>query len=133
MKNQSNTEKIGGNSVSTLKVEELKIEIKNKSNTIISEISGREQISLILAEEYKVGDKICFTNFSQDKYLVINIDDELSEALIYVPGNTLEFSIPFGDDCIPYAPNVFKGSMHTINMRIAKDEEVYCYRNLAKM
>jgi hypothetical protein len=113
-------------------VEELIIEIKDKSNIIISKISGNKEISLIHTQEYKAGDKICFTNYSQNKYLVINIDDELSESLIYVPGSTLEFAIPFDDGAIPYSPSAFKGSKHTINIRIAKETEVYCYRNLAK-
>ncbi len=113
------------------KVNMMKIEIKDESNSTISEISGEEEISLIYTKKYKDGDKICFTKSSVDKYLVINIDNELSEALIYVPGNTLEFCIPFGDDSIPYSLSVFKDNTHTINMRIATEEEVYCYRNLA--
>lgn len=110
----------------------LKIEIKDESNTTISEMSGMEEISLIHTKKYKKGDKICFTNLSVNKYLVVNIDNELPAALIYVHGNTLEFSIPFGDESIPYSLSSFKDSTHNISMRIAKDEEVYCYRNLAK-
>ncbi|MBU3177525.1 carbohydrate-binding protein [Clostridium estertheticum] len=110
----------------------LRIEIKDESNITISEMSGMEEISLIHTKKYKKGDKVCFTNLSGNKYLVINIDNELSEALIYVPGNILEFSIPFGDDSIPYSLCSFKGSNHTIDMRIATNEEIYCYRNLAK-
>ena len=108
-----------------------KIEIKDESNTTVSEISGEEEISLIHTKRYKKGDKICFTSSSVNEYLVINIDDELPQALIYVPGNTLEFSIPFGDESIPYSLCAFKDNTHTINMRIATQEEVYCYRNLA--
>lgn len=129
MKSQVNTD---DNSSSTLKVDKIRIEIKDELNITINEISAEEKISLIHTQEYKAGDKICFTNFSENKYLVVNIDGELSEALIYVPGSTLEFAIPFGDDSIPYSPDAFKGSKHIINMRIAKKEEVYCYRNLAK-
>ncbi|MCB2307964.1 carbohydrate-binding protein [Clostridium estertheticum] len=110
----------------------LRIEIKDESNITISEMSGMEEISLIHTKKYKKGDKVCFTNLSGNKYLVINIDNELSEALIYVPGNILEFSIPFGDDSIPYSLCSFKGSNHNIDMRIATNEEIYCYRNLAK-
>ena len=132
MKEQENIKKREDNIFLDLKGEQLAIEIKDKSNTIIREVSGTGEISCIYTQEYKAGDKICFTNSSKHKYLVINIDDELSESLIYVPGTTLEFSIPFGDDLRPYSPGAFNGSKHTINMRIAKDEEVYCYRNLAK-
>ncbi|MBU3160403.1 carbohydrate-binding protein [Clostridium frigoris] len=110
----------------------LRIEIKDEANTTISEMSGMEEISLIHTKRYKEGDKICFTNLSVNKYLVINIDNELSEALIYVPGNILEFSIPFGDDSIPYSLCSFKDSTHIIDMRFATEEEIYCYRNLAK-
>lgn len=109
----------------------LKIEIKDESNSTISEISGEEEISLIHTKKYKYEDKICFTKSSVNKYLVVNIDNELPESLIYVPGNTLEFTIPFRDDSIPYSLSAFKGDTHSINMRIASNEEVYSYRNLA--
>lgn len=119
MKVQENTEKIT-------------IEVKDKSNATISESSGEEQVSLTHEHEYNIGDKICFTNSSQNKYLIVNIDDELSESFIYLPGDSLEFAIPFGEDSIPYSSEVFKGSKHTIKIRLAKEEEVYGYRNLAK-
>ena len=56
----------------------------------------------------------------------------MGEALIYMPLNTLEYTILFDDDAVPYSPDTFKGSTHNISMRIAKEEEIYCYRNLAK-
>ncbi|MBU3191016.1 carbohydrate-binding protein [Clostridium bowmanii] len=107
------------------------IEVKDEFNTTISKISGIKEISLVHLEEYKLGDKICFTNFSANKYLVINVDDEMSESLIYMPGNTLEYKILFDDDAVPYSPETFKGKRHTIKMRIASEEEIYGYRNLA--
>lgn len=132
MKGGVNVQRTDYNNLVALNADKITIEIKDESNTTISEISGEKEILLIYTQKYKKGDKICFTKLSVSNYLVINIDDELSEALIYVPGNKLEFSIPFGDDSIPYSLSAFKGSMHTINMHIAKEEEIYCYRNLAK-
>ena len=109
-----------------------KIEIKDESNSTISEISGIEDTTLIYTKKYKKGDKICITNLSINKYLVINIDNELSEALIYIEGNTLEYSIPFDEEAIPYSLSAFKDTTHNIKVRIATEEEIYRYRNLAK-
>jgi hypothetical protein len=111
---------------------QLIIEVKDKDNATISRISGKEKISLTHTGEYKLGDKICFTNLSQSKYLVIKVDNEMAEALIYMPESELEYTILFDDDAVPYSPDTFKGSMHNISMRIAEQEEIYGYRNLAK-
>jgi hypothetical protein len=110
---------------------ELIIEVKDKDNTTLSKISGKEQISLVYTEEYKPGDKICFANLSKSRYLAVKVDNEIEEALIYMPGNELEYTILFDDDAVPYSPDTFKGNIHNISMRIAKEEEIYSYRNLS--
>ncbi|MCB2358579.1 discoidin domain-containing protein [Clostridium estertheticum] len=110
----------------------LKIEIRDKFNDTISEITGNEAVSIVYAQSYKAGDKICFENSSENKYLIIKIDDELDEALIYLTSNALEFQIPFGEDAKAYSENAFNGIEHNISVRIAKNEEIYSYRDIAK-
>jgi len=113
-------------------IKRLTIEILDKSNETISVVSGNEEVSLVYEENYQEGDKIHFTSMSENKYLVIKIDDELKESLIYLICNTLDFLIPFDEKAKPYSENTFKGLKHNISMRLAKEEEVYSYRNLAE-
>ncbi|WP_298838534.1 DUF7402 domain-containing protein [Clostridium sp.] len=113
-------------------INELTIAIINESNVIISKISGHKEVSLVYEESYQEGDKIHFTNISDNKYLVIKIDDKLKGALIYLIGSTLEFLIPFDEQAKPYSENTFKGKNHNISMRIANKDEVYAYRDLAE-
>jgi len=113
-------------------INELTIEILNEANVTKSKISGHEEVSLVYVEDYHVGDKIHFTNITENKYLVIKIDDELKESLIYLIGSTLEFLIPFDEEAKPYSQDTFKGIKHNISMRLAKKDEVYAYRDLAE-
>ncbi|MGH4140060.1 carbohydrate-binding protein [Clostridium sp.] len=113
-------------------IKELTIQILNKSNVIKSEVSGNTKISLTYEESYQQGDKIHFANVSENKYLVIRIDDELNESLVYLIGSTLEFAIPFNEQAKPYSDNTFKGKKHNMTMRLAKKEEVFAYRDLAE-
>ena len=113
-------------------INELKIEIRDKFNDVISKRAGNESVSIAYRQSYKAGDKICFVNLSENKYLVIKIDDKLDEALVYVTSDTLEFEIPFGDDAKPYSENTFNGIEHNISARIAKNAEIYSYRNIAE-
>ncbi|HEY5561938.1 MAG TPA: discoidin domain-containing protein [Clostridiaceae bacterium] len=115
-----------------MNIKELAIELRDNSNAIIRKIYGHEEVSLVYEQVYQAGDKISFTNSSKNKYLIINIDDELDESLIYVNSNTFEFTIPFGDEAIPYSQEAFKGKEHNISMRLAKEKDIYSYRNLAK-
>ncbi|MGH4049857.1 MAG: DUF7402 domain-containing protein [Clostridium sp.] len=113
-------------------IKELTVEIRDKVNATIVKVLGYDNVSLVYGQSYQKGDKICFTNLSEDKYLVIKMDDELDEALIYVVGNTLEFEIPFDEDTKPYSENTFKGIEHNISIHKARKEEIYAYRDLAK-
>ena len=46
------------------------------------------------------------------------------------PGN-VDFYVPFGEKRISYSPKVFIGSKHYIYARIAREDEIKAYRNLA--
>ncbi|HEY5562692.1 MAG TPA: carbohydrate-binding protein [Clostridiaceae bacterium] len=111
---------------------QLTIEVKNKFNTIMSQISGEEKVSISYSYTYISGDKVCFYASVQNKYLVIKLDDLIDETLVYAPDSTLEFVIPFGDEAVAYSPDAFKGCNHTINIHIATIDEIYSYRNLAR-
>lgn len=111
---------------------ELTIEILNESNVTKSKFFGHEEALLSYEKRYQEGDKIHFTNISENKYLVIKIDDGLKESLIYLIGSTLEFLIPFDEQAKPYSKNTFKGIKHNISMRFAKEHEVYAYRDIAE-
>ena len=64
-------------------------------------------------------------------YYVLQLEDTLAPALVYVTRPEVEYRIPHGDDRIVFSPKSFSGSRHLIRARIARPEEVAARRNLA--
>lgn len=64
-------------------------------------------------------------------YYVLQLEDTLAPALVYVTRPEVEYRIPHGDDRIVFSPKSFSGRRHLIRARIARPEEVAARRNLA--
>ncbi len=91
---------------------------------------GEDEVSLVYKKEYKAGYRILLESSEKGVYLVVQADDALGEAFVYVTG-TFDFKIPFGEKKICYSPKTFYGSRHLLTARTATGEEVGTYRNLA--
>jgi len=110
---------------------QLTIAIKDGLNKLIEEISGYNQVTMVLHRNYEKGDKILFYKSSETKFLMIKADSVLGETLVYSKDNFLEIRIPFGEETQVYPSVAFKGLKHEISIRVALEEEIYTYRNLA--
>lgn len=59
------------------------------------------------------------------------------ESIVYAPEGEIEFTVPKPADYSdknnfsPYDPRAFMGDVHKITARVATEEEIYSYRNLA--
>lgn len=96
-------------------------------------LAGKEdnnEVSLVYAEEYKEGDRIELKTSEKNVYLVVQVDDALGKAFVYVTG-TVHYIIPFGEKKICYSPKVFTGNRHLLTARAATMEEINAYKNLA--
>ena len=81
--------------------------------------------------EYRPGD-VLYVSLSDASFAVMQLEDTLGEATVYVPNGDFSFEIPFDyarRAC--YAPDAFAGDRHTIRVREATPDEVIAYRNLA--
>ncbi len=92
---------------------------------------GMDEVHLVAALEYEEGDRIVIEASESKQYLVVQVDDALTPALIYLKKNSLEFKIPFGEKRNSYSPKVFYGNRHYLYARLATKGEVSAYRNLA--
>ena len=90
-----------------------------------------ERLSFIYAGEYEPGDRIMLSVGKAGEYYVLQLDDTLAPALVYVTRPEVEYRIPHGDDRIAFSPKSFSGRRHLIRTRIARPEEVAARRNLA--
>ena len=93
--------------------------------------SAENLVSLVVTSEYVEGDRIVLESSEKDIHVWLQIDDALGASLIYLTGN-MDYTIPFGEKRVNMSPKVFSGNRHYLYARIAREDEIYQYRNLAK-
>lgn len=93
--------------------------------------SGENETNLVYTSPYQEGDRIFLEASKTDCFLVLQVDDALGSALIYLKEEVLIYTIPFGEKRVSYSPKVFAGSRHLLSVRVATDAEIAAYRNLA--
>jgi len=111
---------------------ELSIKIKNKNGEVVSENSGKDAVSIFYCGTYSDGDVIILNASEEKRYLVIQLDDAITPAFIYLSGKEFIFPIPFDEKKMAYSPKSFSGDKHLLKARFAYDFEICAYKNLAK-
>lgn len=109
---------------------EITLKIISKDGLIKFENTGEDEVTLVSTAEYEPGDRICFESSEINLHFVLQIDDALGPSFVYITGN-VTFNVPFGEKRICYSPKVFSGSRHYLYARIAREDEIKAYRNLA--
>ena len=105
--------------------------IKNASGDLIKEDSNKNHASLVYKSFYNEGDTITFETSKTHAHYVIQLDDAMSPAFVYMTSNSYTFNIPFGDKKVAYSPKSFSGEAHLLTARLAT-EEITSYKNLAR-
>lgn len=109
----------------------IKLKVLNaQGDTLATSVPGTE-VSVVHTASYQPGDWIALDCDESGVFCVIQPEDSMPPALVYVKGNCMNFTIPPADNRINYSPKSFDGSCHLIRARIASPEEVAAYRNLA--
>ncbi len=91
---------------------------------------GEDFVDLAYAQEYCPGDMVELQTSQKNIHINFQVDDAVGPAFVYVT-DTVQYDIPFGEKRISYSPKVFSGNRHYMYAEVAKDYEVYAYRNLA--
>lgn len=106
------------------------VQVVTKDGTVVAEASGRKEVNLALEHTYQEGDKVVFKPDERNAFYILQADDALGEALVYVTGDVV-YEIPFGEKRVCYSPKIFSGNSHLITARCAAAEETAAYRNVA--
>ncbi len=108
----------------------LSIKIIKKDNTVAAASSG-EEVTLVYKEGYAEGDRILVTCEKEEAYLMIQLDDAIGYAFVYLKNHQMSFTIPFGEHKICYSPKSFSGNKHLLGVRYAQPHEITSTKNLA--
>lgn len=94
-----------------------------------------ERVSAVYYAAYKPGDMIALELGETDRYCVVQFEDTMPPALVYVKQQRIIFPVPVADpvkpEPIPYSPKSFVGNCHILRARFATPEEISARRNLA--
>lgn len=109
----------------------LEIKVVNKEALSLAQSMGQGEAQLFYEKEYTEGDQIVIRSEGNCKHLVVQIDDVLGAAQIYLKGEVITYTIPFGEQRFSISPKAFTGDRHYLYVREAREEEIHHYRNLA--
>ena len=108
----------------------LALKVLDKNGKTICVSSGEDCVSLVCTAEYTEGDRIVLETSEKNIHVMLQVDDAMGPAFVYITDN-VSYQIPFGEKRICYSPKVFYGSRHYLYARIAREDEIKAYRNLA--
>lgn len=108
----------------------IRLKIQDKNGNILWEKEGEDYVSLVYNAEYNEGDVIVLETFPSNQHVVWQVDDALGSSMCYVTG-PVTYKIPFDEKKKVYSPKTFSGAKHYFFARVADEEEITAYRNLA--
>ena len=112
-------------------METIKLKILDEAGHTLMTCDADTAVSLVYTNCYKPGDRVALEIDHPGQYCVIQFEDTMPEALVYVVKREINFHIPFGEQAITYSPKSFVGSRHVIRARLALPEEIAARRRPA--
>lgn len=109
---------------------QISLRIENAAGEALAEAKDEQGVELCYRGEYAEGDRIVLTTSEHNVHIVWQVDDALGAAMCYVTED-ITYQIPFGEKKNVYSPKTFSGQKHYLYARVADDDEVKMYRNLA--
>lgn len=107
------------------------LSVVDTKGVVLAKVEEEQELNLVLNRIYQRGDRIILSDIKAPCYLMMQVDDALGEALIYVTENEIQYTIPFDEKKVCYSPKTFYGTLHVLTARYARQEEMISYRNLA--
>lgn len=107
------------------------LKIFNPKVGMLALTCDKEEVSLVYGAAYQPGDVISVEVPAAGRYCVIQFEDTMPPALVYMKQEKSGFPIPFKEQTMVYSPKSFTGTCHIIRARFATPEEIAARRNLA--
>jgi len=111
---------------------ELTLSIQNAEGTTLAVSKDTHTVTLVYNSCYQMGDSIVFHTSETNRHYMIQLEDTMEPAFVYMAKNEYTLRIPFEEQKTSYNPRSFIGKGHYLSARAASLEEIAAYKNLAK-
>lgn len=112
-------------------METIKLKILDKDGLTLLTCPAAESVSLVYTNAYRPGDRVSLEIGTPGQYCMVQFEDTMPPALVYVQKREINFAIPLGAQAITYSPKSFAGACHIVRARLASRQEIERRRNLA--
>ena len=109
----------------------IKLKILDAAGRTLLTAPAAERVSLVYNSAYRPGDRVALEIGTPGQYCVVQFEDTMPEALVFVQKREINFAVPFGEQAVTYSPKSFAGDCHIVRARLASEQEVAARRNLA--
>ena len=109
----------------------IKLKILDAAGHTLLTAPAGPRAALVYANTYKPGDRVALEIGTPGQYCVVQFEDTMPPALVYVQKREINFAIPFGEQAAVYSPKSFAGACHIVRARLASEQEIAARRNLA--
>ncbi|MFI2859155.1 carbohydrate-binding protein [Paenibacillus sp. JSM ZJ436] len=110
---------------------QLSLSIEQADGTVKAEHQGEDKAVLVYKQAYEEGDVIVLNSSESGVYLVIQLEDTIPPAYVYLKGNTYRYPVPPSEKRVSYSPKSFTGGVHVLQARLATEDERAATKNLA--
>ena len=112
-------------------MQSIKLKILDREGHTYLTCAEGDTVSLVYTAAYREGDRVALECCEPGCWCVVQFEDTLPPALVYVARREINYTIPFGENRIVFSPKSFTGERHLIRARLASAEEIAARRNLA--
>ena len=84
-------------------MELIKLKLLDTDGMTLLTAPAAGQVSLVYMNAYKPGDRVSLEIGTPGQYVVIQFEDTMAPALVYVVKREINFHIPFGEQAITYS------------------------------
>lgn len=111
----------------------LSIKICGKRGNMLLTTCDEDRVSAVYCAAYQPGDMITLEIGEPNQFCVVQFEDTMPPALVYICQQRIVFPVPISESPMPnpYSPKSFVGNLHIIRARFATPEEIARRRNLA--
>ena len=111
----------------------LSLKIIGKQGNMLLTTCDEDCVSAVYCAAYQPGDMITLEIGETNQFCVVQFEDTMPPALVYICQQRIIFPVPIYESPMPnpYNPKSFSGNIHIIRARFATAEEIASRRNLA--